>query len=336
MAENRKSDHIALAMASQKKREEQLTYVNYEPLFAAHPQDHEILSIKFLGKDLNFPLWISSMTGGASKAFVINRNLAKMAHKFQIGMGLGSCRSLLSSDDFFNDFNLRPILGPNVPFYINLGIAQLEQLVSTNTLSKIQSLIDKLQADGLIIHVNPMQEWFQPEGDRFLKAPIETIYEVMKNRNFPIIVKEVGQGFGPKSLEALIELKVDAIELAGFGGTNFSTLETLRDPNHSDTYSSESLTKIGHSPFEMIEFLNKISLKNEHAKNVSVIISGGIQNVVEGQYYRNRLNYNSVIGQGMRFLKHAEDENKLEQFFKDEVQTLLMCTKFLDFNKELK
>jgi isopentenyl-diphosphate delta-isomerase len=114
------------------------------------------------------------------------------------------------------------------PLYINLGIAQIEQLLNNNDSVRIKELINKLDADGLIIHVNPMQEWLQPEGDRFRQSPIDTIKRVIDIADFKIIVKEVGQGMGPASLKSLLALPLEAIDFAANGGTNFALLEILR------------------------------------------------------------------------------------------------------------
>lgn len=334
MAENRKTDHIDLSFKSQTNRDLVNQLFDYEPLFSAHPATDAIIPTKFLGHQLNFPIWVSSMTGGAQKASLINKNLALLCRDFKIGMGLGSTRALLDSDLFFEDFNLRPILGNDLPFFINLGIAQLETLIANNSVAKINQLIERLGASGLVIHINPMQEWFQPEGDRYRHPPIETIKKIITNRNFLVIVKEVGQGMGPKSLSALIDLEIDAIETASFGGTNFSVLEGLR---RSDLYGDSSmyaLQKIGHTPLQMINYLNNIYLKNPKAQNVSVIISGGLQNVVEGQYYREHLKMNSLMGYGMRFLKHAENYDELKTFMQKEMDTLLMAQAFLVGKKD--
>ena len=334
MAENRKTDHIDLSFKSQTSRDQVNHFYDYEPLFSAHPKENEIIKTSFLGKTLNYPIWISSMTGGAKKASTINKNLAKLCFEYKIGMGLGSTRSLLDSDEFFEDFNLRPIMGDDLPLFINLGIAQLESLVINNSYSKINNLIEKLRADGLIIHINPLQEWFQPEGDRYQQAPIETIKKLLENRNYKVIVKEVGQGMGPRSLEALIDMEVDAIETASFGGTNFSTLESLRRSDIHHEYSMNVLKNVGHTPLDMIHNLNKIYDSNKKASKVSVIISGGLQNVVEGQYYRELLKMNSIMGFGLRFLKHAENYNDLNKFLKNEIDTLLMSKAFLVAKKD--
>lgn len=327
MSEQRKADHIELAKNSQVKAESLSGLFNYEPLFHAHPPKDAKIETSIFGKKLNYPLWISSMTGGAKSAQLINKNLATVASQYKIGMGLGSCRSILDSDNRFEDFNLRPILGTDVPFYANLGIAQLEELVEKKSIDKIHHLIDRLSADGLIIHVNPLQEWFQPEGDRYKKAPIETIEAILKNKKYPVIVKEVGQGFGPRSLRALIELKVDGIELAGFGGTNFSKLEALRKSQDGIVSSKSALINVGHTPDEMVDILNSIYTINS---STSIIISGGIKDVVHGMALKQRLKFNSVIGFGLRFLEHAEDLNKLNKFIIDEIETLQMTNSFLE------
>src|SRR5690606_24836511 len=92
---------------------------HYEPMLSGHPGKDENMSIKWGKKNMKFPIWISSMTGGTSKAGPINKMLAETARKFGFGMGLGSCRMILEDDTYLEDFNLRPILGDEVPFYAN-------------------------------------------------------------------------------------------------------------------------------------------------------------------------------------------------------------------------
>ena len=202
-AELRKQDHIELAFRSQVSSLDIDGRFYYEPLLSGHPEDGSSLSTMFLGKELKYPVWISSMTGGTEWAAKINKNLARACKDFGLGIGLGSCRALLYSDEHFNDFNIREVLGEDRPLFANLGIAQVEEVIDRNHWGKVSSMIDKLRADGLIIHVNPLQEWLQPEGDRFRNPPIDTIKRALDSIAKPIIVKEVGQGMGPKSLRAL-------------------------------------------------------------------------------------------------------------------------------------
>lgn len=278
----------------------------YEPILAAHPNENAAQKINFLGKELGAPIWISSMTGGTAWARTINHNLAQAAKEFRFGMGLGSCRALLTEDTFFDDFNIRPIMGDDLPLYANLGIAQVEKLIKLSQLSLLDKLLDKLKADGLIIHVNPMQEWLQPEGDRFEEAPLTTIQRLIDARpDLKIIVKEVGQGMGYESLKALFQLPIQAVDFAAAGGTSFSMLELLRSKEEMlETY--KCLTTLGHSASDMVEMTNQI-LKDATCKVLckQVIISGGIQSFLDGYYLIHKIKCDAIYGQASAFLKHA-------------------------------
>ncbi|MGM0504397.1 MAG: isopentenyl-diphosphate delta-isomerase, partial [Bacteroidota bacterium] len=124
--EKRKKDHIDLALNSQSSAIEHDDRFNYEPMLKPHPKQDD-LSISFLGRTMKNPLWISSMTGGTEYAKIINTNLARACNEFGLGMGLGSCRTLLESDEYLSHFDLRDVIGPELPFYANLGISQVEQ-----------------------------------------------------------------------------------------------------------------------------------------------------------------------------------------------------------------
>lgn len=331
MQETRKRDHIELTQMAQTNGVCVDARFDYEPLFSAHPNETTDISTIFLGKKMQAPFWVSSMTGGVGEARHINQNLARVAREFSLGMGLGSCRTLLESDLYFEDFNLRPILGSELPFFANLGIAQVEALVHAKETMKIFDLLARLDTDGLIIHVNPLQEWFQPEGDKLLFSPIETIEKLcvdFKNSDKKIIVKEVGQGMGPKSLKALLDLPIHAIELASFGGTNFSKLELLRSKSGAER-EIESLAHVGHTSLEMIHNLNHLLKTNSAYKEKQIIISGGIKNFLDGYYLQEQLHYSSVIGQAKNFLSRSENYEELKNFTAAQIEGLKMARAFL-------
>ncbi len=331
MQETRKRDHIELTAKAQTNGLLVDSRFYYEPLLSAHPNTETDISTTFLGKKMQAPFWVSSMTGGVGEARHINQNLARVCREFSLGMGLGSCRALLESDKYFEDFNLRPILGNDLPFYANLGVAQVEKLVHDQEINKIFDLMNRLETDGLIIHVNPLQEWFQPEGDKFIYSPIETIAklsEAFSGSGKKIIVKEVGQGMGPKSLKSLLDLSIDAIELAGFGGTNFSQLEYLRTKG-ADKLEIESLAKVGHTSLEMISILNNLLKANPEYIKKQIIISGGIGNFLDGFYLQEQLHYQSIIGQAKNFLTRSENYEELRAFTGAQIEGLKMARKFL-------
>ncbi|HXH19451.1 MAG TPA: hypothetical protein VNJ07_10245 [Chitinophagales bacterium] len=324
---SRKKDHIELAFQSQLENHSDDRFY-YEPLLSAHP--HSLKPGTFLGKKMKAPLWISSMTGGTELAFTINHNLARACREFGLGMGLGSCRILLEGDTYFRDFNLRPLLGDDRPFFANLGIAQVEQCISSKKINSIKELVMRLQADGLIIHVNPLQEWLQPEGDKITKPPIDTIRALLDKVNFKIIVKEVGQGMGPESLKALFQLPLAAIDFAAHGGTNFSKVELLRSDKHRQRLFSD-VAHIGHSAAEMVNFTNNIL--NELGKKAhcrEVIISGGVKTFLDGYYLISKLKCPSVYGQGSAFLEPARiSYARLYQFIEAQIKGLELASAYL-------
>jgi isopentenyl-diphosphate Delta-isomerase len=329
----RKKDHIELALRAQLTAAVQDKRFFYEPLLAAHPKNNADTDFEFLGKTCRAPLWVSSMTGGTAMARHINQNLARAAAEFGFGMGLGSCRSLLTDDAYLADFDVRGILGDGLPLYANLGIAQVEQLLQKKETHLIEKLVEKLRADGLILHINPMQEWLQPEGDRFAQSPLETIQQIMAQLpQLKYIVKEVGQGMGPASLEALLRLPLQAVDFAAYGGTNFAKIELLRAQN-ADIQNYENLANIGHTAYEMVDFCNDIIGKlqaSNQLKCQQIIISGGIQQFLDGYFLINKLSLPAIYGQAAAFLTHARGEYQdLRAFVAAQIKGLAFAKSYL-------
>lgn len=309
-ASDRKKDHIELAIKSKVLATQMDHRFMYEPLLSPHPSDHNVLNIEFLGKKLNAPIWVSSMTGGTAMANIINKNLAKACGAFGLGMGLGSCRQLLFSDVHLEDFQVRKYMG-NQPLYANLGVAQIEKLVEAGQTEKIDVLLDKLDADGLIIHVNPMQEWLQPEGDRFRHRPIDSIRRILEKNKYKVIVKEVGQGMGLESLKALLQLPLEALDFGASGGTNFALLEILRS-SATISQNYHKLAQIGHTAEDMVFMVNEIiNDKNNQIQCHQVIISGGVTDFLDGFYLTQKIQMKSVYGQAASLLTYAQSSYEL-------------------------
>jgi isopentenyl-diphosphate delta-isomerase len=324
---DRKKDHIELAFESQTEWNRIDKRFYYEPMLSAHPKDSNI-GLTFLGKSLKAPIWISSMTGGTELAGKINKNLARAANEFGLGMGLGSCRMLLDSNNHLGDFDLRDIIGDELPFYANLGIAQIERLLKEKKFEAIKQLISKLRVDGLIIHVNPLQEWLQPEGDRISRPAVDTIKEFVEIADFNVIVKEVGQGFGPESIKALMSLPISAIDFAAYGGTNFSKIELFRN----DKIAFDALgpvANIGVSASEMMDSVNEFA-ESGHNQCNEVIISGGIKSFLDGYYFLKKSKLSAVYGQASSFLKYAKDDyESLRKYIDFQVKGLALAESFL-------
>jgi len=300
----------------------------YEPILAGHPSDEIDISVQMLDSYFAAPIWVSSMTGGTERAKRINKNLAKACGEYKLGMGLGSCRALLDSNERLEDFDVRDLMGDQ-PLYANLGVAQIEELIHAGKMNLIEEMIGRLRANGLIVHVNPLQEWLQPEGDRYQMSPIEMIKRLLDH--FPgikLIVKEVGQGMGPRSLETLYDLPIQAVDFAAAGGTNFAKLELHRaeDDVH---FRNDDLTRVGHSADEMVGLTNDIVEASERQCK-ETIISGGVRNFLDGYYYTQKLNSKAIYGQASVFLKHAMGNYEdLQKHIESEINGLKIAHQFL-------
>ena len=324
----RKSDHINLALQSQTLVNEADNRFYYEPVISGFPSKPLEIT-PFAGKELKVPIWISSMTGGHLMSGKINRNLAMACKEFGMGMGLGSCRMLLSEETYFADFDVRSIIGDENPLFANLGIAQIEEMVERNETDQLRRLIDRLRADGLIIHVNPLQEWVQPEGNVIHHPPIDTIERLLEKIDFQLIVKEVGQGFGPQSLRRLLRLPLTAIEFGAFGGTNFSKVEIQRNTILKQELH-QPFVKVGVTADEMVDLINDMVLSGNKFTCNQLIISGGIHNYLEGYYLTQKSILPAIYAQASAFLKYSQGEyTDLQQFVAAQIEGLKMAQNYL-------
>lgn len=332
MDKDRKLDHINLALRSQTAGNTADQRFWYEPMLSAHPSNQS-LDVRFLGKKMKVPIWVSSMTGGTQMARTINYNLAMACKEFGMGMGLGSCRKLLDDDTHFADFNLRPIMGDDLPLFANLGIAQVENLLKEKKFYLADQLVDRLNADGLIVHINPMQEWMQPEGDLVAENPLTTLKRVLDHAKYPVIVKEVGQGFGPESLRQLLKLPLAAIDFGAYGGTNFSQVELLRR-DEPERNKFEPLVRIGHTADEMLNIINNLDNSGASMACRQLIISGGIQTYLDGYYLVSRSQLPAIYAQASAFLRHSQGGYEpLRQFIAGQIEGYKMAHAFLKVRK---
>ncbi|MCO5267317.1 MAG: isopentenyl-diphosphate delta-isomerase [Brumimicrobium sp.] len=324
---SRKDSHMELALQSQVSEQDDRFY--YEPMLSAHPKKGDTWKVKLGNKTLNFPIWISSMTGGTLKTNEVNKRLAIAAGKFGLGMGAGSSRIALEDTLKVKDFDLRPLLGDKVPYYLNFGIAQIEKSIQEKSIVKIQKLVEEVSADGIFIHVNPLQEWMQPEGDIIQQSPLLTIRQFIKETKLSVIVKEVGQGFGYESMKELMQLPLTAIEFAANGGTNFSLLELMRNKTKSEYLMP--FVHVGHSAVEMVEISNKLLVElDKKTKCTTFIASGGIKTFLDGYYCTQLSKGNTIYGQASEMLRRAQiSQEALDEFIQYQIEGLLLAKAFL-------
>jgi isopentenyl-diphosphate delta-isomerase len=183
------------------------------------------LSTKFLNHKFNYPIFISSITGGTKKAKKINEKLAKLAEKFSIGMGVGSQRAAIEDNSEIDSFTIIRDFAPNAFLAANLGAIQFN---NDFTLNHAKAAIEMIDANALILHLNPLQEVIQPEGDRNFKNLSEKILELNTKLEYPIIIKEVGSGISFEIVKTLVESNIAVVDIAGAGGTSWSQIEAIR------------------------------------------------------------------------------------------------------------
>jgi len=186
--------------------------------------DQVDLTGRLLDHTLRAPLLISCMTGGTEQARVINERLARVAQERGLAMGLGSCRVLLERPEVLPTFDVRP-LAPDIVLLANLGAVQLNRGV---TASDCRRLLDMLRADILVLHLNPLQEALQPEGDTCFADLLPKISTLCSTLQAPVIVKEVGWGIAADLVCDLLDAGVAAVDVAGAGGTSWSEVERHR------------------------------------------------------------------------------------------------------------
>jgi len=236
--QNRKKEHIEIV----KNKEVSHSYNYWDDFVLVHNALPEInmdeidTSIELFGKKLAMPLIIAGMTGGFKEAKEINEELAKVAEKYGIGMGIGSQRAGLENEDVEESYSI--IKEYKIPLKIaNIGAPQL--LEWSDVVEKTQKAIEMIDADVLAIHLNFLQEVIQPEGERNAKGCIEKIGEIASSLTTPVIVKETGAGISLSVAERLLDTDIVGIDVGGAGGTSFAAVEAYRAKMIGDKVQEE-------------------------------------------------------------------------------------------------
>jgi isopentenyl-diphosphate delta-isomerase len=223
MTEKRKTDHLKICLG-EKVEAGCSGLADIELKHMALPEldfDKIDTNIKFLGKKLKYPIIIEALSGGVAKAAELNKDVASVAEKFGVGFGVGSQRMAIEDGKLADTYLVRDV-APKTFLIANLGAVQLNYGYG---LSECKKAIEMIDADALALHVNPLQEAIQPEGDRNFSGLIEKINSIAKKLDKPVIVKEVGSGI---SYETAKRLRVSAFDVGGSGGTSWSLIEGLR------------------------------------------------------------------------------------------------------------
>jgi isopentenyl-diphosphate delta-isomerase len=230
------------------------------------------LSVGFLGKRLRAPLLISSMTGGPARAADINRNLAIASAELGIALAVGSQRVAIEGPDAWGLGKELRRLAPDVPLLGNFGAAQLNKGFG---IDQARRAVDMIAADALIIHLNPLQEAVQPEGDRDWRGLLGKIGALARQLDVPLVVKEVGSGISGDLARRLVEAGVAAVDVAGAGGTSWAAVEAGRITDPSRAAIARAFTDWGRPTAEAIVDVR------DACPDAFVIGSGGIRDGID-------------------------------------------------------
>ncbi|MCQ4256942.1 type 2 isopentenyl-diphosphate Delta-isomerase [Stutzerimonas stutzeri] len=227
---------------------------------------------QLFGKVLSAPLLISSMTGGAARATQINRHLAIAAEALGIALAVGSQRIALETGaDQGLTRHLRE-LAPSVPLLANLGAAQL---VAGYGVEEAQRAVDMIEADALIIHLNPLQEAVQVGGDRDWRGVLMAIEALASRLPVPLVAKEVGAGISPAVAQRLLDVGVSVIDVAGAGGTSWAAVESERTHDPKQRAIAQAFAGWG------IPSAQAIAEVRRACPGAHLIASGGIRDGID-------------------------------------------------------
>lgn len=227
---------------------------------------------RVLTRQVAAPILVSSMTGGTSQAQVINRNLAEAAQARGLAMGLGSQRAGLEQTDTVATFRVRDV-APDILLLANLGAVQLNYGFGVDDCRRA---IEMIEADALILHLNPLQEVLQAEGDTNWRGLLGKIEQVCRGLPVPVVAKEVGWGISEQTARRLIEAGISAIDVAGAGGTSWSQVEMHRAPTTRLRRLAAAFADWGIPTAESLQMVRRVRAESGRT-DVQIFASGGIR-----------------------------------------------------------
>ncbi|MDO9300906.1 MAG: type 2 isopentenyl-diphosphate Delta-isomerase, partial [Anaerolineales bacterium] len=268
--DQRKADHIKINLEQDVRSALTTGLENYRFIHEALPEldlNRINTTLSLFGKKLHSPILISSMTGGTSAAETINLRLAEAAQECGIAMGVGSQRAAIEHPEQASTFQVRRV-APDILLFANLGAVQLNYGYGVD---ECRRAADMIEADALILHLNPVQEAVQDAGDTNFAGLAKKIEEVCKKLKVPVIAKEVGWGISERTAKLLANCGVSAIDVAGAGGTSWSQVEMHRAPDEFTRQLAATFVSWGIPTAESILNVKKA------APGMTIFASGGIK-----------------------------------------------------------
>jgi isopentenyl-diphosphate delta-isomerase len=227
-------------------------------------------SVNFLNHKLRLPLMISSITGG-SNGERVNRTLAGIANDFGLGMAVGSQRIALEDRSWEDSFRIRRY-APNILLLANMGAVQLNYGYATDECRRI---VDMIEADALVLHLNPLQEAFQADGNTNFSGLLKRIGKICASIEHPVIVKEIGYGISAPTAKKLQDVGVYGVDVGGAGSVSWSSLESQLSKDVVVKNASNAFRDWGNPTTDCIASIAKIKDK------IKIIAGGGVKTGVD-------------------------------------------------------
>jgi len=317
----RKAEHIRICLESDVQFQQGSGFDRYQFIHSCLPElDYQNIDLttKLLGKQLGAPILMSSMTGGTTQAKEINYRLAEVAQEYKLAMGVGSQRVAIEQPQVADTFQVRQI-APDILLLANLGAVQLNYKYG---IDECLRAVELLGADALILHLNPLQECIQPQGDTNFKGLLDRIATVCARLPVPVIIKEVGNGISVSTAQQLIAAGVSGIDVAGAGGTSWAKVESERAQTVLQRRLGQTFADWGIPTTTCITAIRQI------APTLPLIASGGVRN---GLDIAKAIALGAdVAGLALPFLQAADISTaavaELVQILMAEIQTVLFCT----------
>ncbi|RBW70402.1 type 2 isopentenyl-diphosphate Delta-isomerase [Bacillus taeanensis] len=261
MREKRKHEHIEYALSTGQLDSHGFEDVKFIHQSVPNTSTQNIDLSTAIGElFLSSPIFINAMTGGGGeRTKEINRHWAEIAKHCGLAMAVGSQMAALKDEKQKSTYEVVRKYNPNGLVFANLG--------SEATVEQAKQAVDMIEANALQIHLNVIQELVMPEGDRNFIGTLQRIENIVEQVSVPIIVKEVGFGMSKEAIEQLVNIGVSIVDIGGFGGTNFSTIENKRRSRMLSYFNDWG-----------IQTTSSIAEAAQTFPFVSVIGSGGVQN----------------------------------------------------------
>jgi isopentenyl-diphosphate Delta-isomerase len=269
--DQRKSDHIKINLERDVRSALTTGLENYRFVHEALPEldlNRLDTTLSLFGKKLHSPILISSMTGGTEEAGEINQRLAEAAQEVGVAMGVGSQRAALEHPEQTPTFAITRKVAPDILLFANLGAVQLNYGYG---IDHCRRAVDMIQADAIILHLNPVQEAVQDAGDTNFIGLAKKIEEICKKLEVPVIAKEVGWGISARTAKLLADCGVSAIDVAGAGGTSWSQVEMHRAPDEFTRQLAATFVGWGIPTAESILNVKQVT------PDMPIFASGGIK-----------------------------------------------------------